>query len=133
MPPRFVSVICTHGRSIPVSIAGVMRRLKPGDPAVSIPYQVYIRYAHKLELVGDSLKSMNQEMQTATTAIQEKDLAGIEKEAPLEPGPLPTWPMRVGPEEYLALYEKRANPSKTMIARLQLAKQIIAAKEAHDG
>ncbi len=132
MPPRFVSVICTHGRSIPVSIAGVMRRLKVGDPAISIPYQVYIQYAHKLELVGDSLKQLNEEMQTSTTAITEKDVAGIEKEAPpAAPGPLPEWPMRVGPEEYLALYEKRPNPSKTMIARIQLAKQIIAAKEAH--
>ena len=109
-----------------------MRRLSVGDPAVSIPFQVYVRYAHKLELVGDSLKQMNEEMQTGTTAIQEKDLAGIEKETPLaNPEPLPTWMMRVGPEEYLSLYEKRANPSKTMLARLELARKIIAAKEAH--
>jgi hypothetical protein len=66
-----------------------------------------------------------------TAAIQGEDVAGIEAEAPVAPAGLPAWPMRVGPEEYLALYETRKNPSKTMTARLKIARAIIAAKGDH--
>jgi len=125
--PRFVSVVVTHGRSIPVSIAGEMRRLAVGDPPTLIPYEIYIRYAHKLRLIVEGEGDLGME----TTAVQAADVAGIETEAPIAPAALPAWPMRVGPEEYLALYEKRKNPSKTMTARLDLARAIIAAKGDH--
>ena len=124
--PRFVSVVVTHGRSVPVSIGGKMRRLAVGDKPALIPFEIYVRYAHKLRLV-ETDGSLGME----TTAVQGEDVAGIEAEAPVAPAPLPAWPMRVGPEEYLALYEKRKNPSKTMTARLDLARAIIAAKGDH--
>ncbi len=126
MPPRFVSVIVSHGRSIPVSIGGKMHRLSVGDNPAMIPYDIYIRYAHKLELVVDG-----QVMPVATTDIKAADVAGVETQAAPRLSELPTWPMRVGPEEYLSLYEKRPDPSPTMLARLELARQIVAAKEAH--
>lgn len=125
--PRFVSVIVTHGRSVPVSIGGQMRRLQVGDNPTLVPYEIYLRYAHKLRLV-DSVPTM----ETEDTAIRAGDVAGVETpKQPLPPAELPSWPMRVGPEEYLSLYEKRKDPSKTMIARLDLARQIVASKEAN--
>lgn len=136
MPPRFVSVKVIHGRSVPVSLQGVMHRLRVGDDPISIPYAVYLRYAHKLALVGESAAEVAgameaaAAMQVADTAIKEADVAGVETAAPTLAA-LPTWPMRVGPEEYISLYEDRPNKSKTMIARLELARQIVAAKEAH--
>ncbi len=129
MPPRFVSVIVTHGRSVPVSLGGKMHRLSVGDKPAMIPYEIYLRYAHKLELVVDG-----QAIPRETTDINAGDVAGIETPtAPPAPrlSELPTWMMRIGPEEYLGLYEDRPNPSKTMLARLELARQIIMAKEAH--
>jgi len=103
-----------------------MRRLSVGDKPALIPYEIYIRYAHKLRLEGS-----DGDLGMETTAVQGQDVAGIETEAPVAPAALPAWPMRVGPEEYLALYEKRKNPSKTMTARLDLARAIIAAKGDH--
>jgi hypothetical protein len=123
--PRFVSVVVTHGRSIPVSLGGVMRRLSVGDKPSLIPYEIYIRFAHKLRLVGEG------EMPVETADIKAADVAGVE--TPSAPVEIPTWPMRVGPEEYLQLYEKRKNPSKTMDARLALARRIVAAKVKADG
>ncbi len=126
--PRFVSVVVTHGRSVPVSIGGVMRRLQVGDGAVLIPYEIYVRYAHKLRLVEES------SIPVETADIKAGDVAGVETpSAPAPPAEIPTWPMRVGPEEYLGLYEKRKNPSKTMTARLALARTIVRAKEKADG
>ena len=124
--PRFVSVVVTHGRSIPVSIRGEMRRLSVGDPPALIPYEIYLRYAHKLRLEGS-----DGDLGMETTAVKGEDVAGIEATTPAAPAPLPTWPMRVGPEEYLTLYEKRKDPSKTMTARLELARAIVAAKGDH--
>ncbi len=126
MPPRFVSVIVTHGRSIPVSIGGQMHRLSVGDNPAMIPYEVYLRYAHKLELVAEG-----QAIPSVTTDIKAGDVAGVETPAAPRLSELPTWPMRIGPEEYLGLYEDRPDPSPTMLARLELARQIVAAKEAH--
>jgi hypothetical protein len=126
MPPRFVSVIVTHGRSVPVSIGGKMNRLSVGDKPAMIPYEIYIRYAHKLELVVDG-----QAIPRETTDINAGDVAGVETPAAPRLSELPKWPMRIGPEEYLGLYESRPDPSPTMLARLELARQIVAAKEAH--
>lgn len=126
--PRFVSVVVTHGRSIPVSIGGAMRRLSVGDKPSLIPYEIYIRFAHKLRLVEETA------IPVETADIKAGDVAGVETaSAPAPPAELPTWPMRVGPEEYLSLYEKRKNPSKTMVARLALARTIVRAKEKADG
>ncbi len=136
MPPRFVSVQVIRGRSVPVSLGGVMHRLRLGDDPISIPYAVYLRYAHKLQLMGESAAEVAGAMEAAgamkvaDTAIQGSDVAGIETPAPTL-AQLPTWPMRVGPDEYISLYEDRPNKSKTMIARLELARLIVAAKEAH--
>lgn len=126
MPPRFVSVIVTHGRSVPVSLGGKMHRLSVGDNPAMIPYEIYLRYAHKLELVAEG-----QDLEVADTAIKAGDVAGVETPAAPRLSELPKWPMRIGPEEYLGLYESRPDPSPTMLARLELARQIIAAKEAH--
>lgn len=123
--PRFVSVVVTHGRSVPVSIGGVMRRLQVGDGPTLIPYEIYVRYAHKLRVVEEGA------IPVETTDIKAADVAGVETAS--APAEIPTWPMRVGPEEYLQLYEKRKNPSKTMDARLALARRIVAAKEKADG
>lgn len=126
MPPRFVSVIVSHGRSVPVSIGGKMRRLSVGDDPTLIPYEIYLRYAHKLTLVAE-----DQSIPVTTTDVKAGDVSGIETPAAPQLSELPTWPMRVGPEEYEDLYGKRKDPSPTMLARLELARQIIAAKEAH--
>lgn len=126
MPPRFVSVIVSHGRSVPVSIGGKMRRLSVGDDPTLVPYEIYLRYAHKLTLVAEG-----QGIPVTTTDVKAGDVAGVETPAAPTLEQLPTWPMRVGPEEYLSLYEKRPDPSPTMLARLELARQIVAAKEAH--
>ena len=123
--PRFVSVVVTHGRSIPVSIRGEMRRLSVGDKPSLIPYEIYVRFAHKLRLVEEG------SIPVETADIKAADVAGVETAA--APSEIPTWPMRVGPEEYLDLYEKRKNPSKTMAARLALARMIVRAKETADG
>ena len=125
--PRFVSVVVTHGRSVPVSIAGVMRRISVGDKPTLIPFEIYVRYAHKLRLVEEG------SMPVETTDIKAADVAGVETTMLPPPAKIPTWPMRVGPEEYLQLYEKRKNPSKTMLARMELARTIIRAKEKADG
>ena len=126
--PRFVSVVVTHGRSIPVSIRGEMRRLQVGDPPSLIPFEIYVRYAHKLRVVEEGA------IPVETADIKAADVAGVETpSAPAPPAELPTWPMRVPPDEYLQLYEKRKNPSKTMAARLKIARTILRAKEKADG
>lgn len=101
-----------------------MRRLAVGDKPTMIPYEIYLRYAHKLDLVAEG-----QAIPVTTTDIKAADVAGVE--TPARPIALPTWPMRIGPEEYLGLYEDRPDPSKTMLERLALARRIVAAKEAH--
>jgi len=88
--PRFVSVVVTHGRSVPVSIGGAMRRLKVGDDPTLIPFEIYVRYAHKLRVVEDG------EMPVETADIKAADVAGVETPAaPAAPVEIPTWPMRV--------------------------------------
>lgn len=130
--PRYVTVKLTHGRSVPVSVQGDMIRIRKDGPAVEIPFQVYLRYAHKLELVGDSIGQVNTAMQESEVLTAAPSWSGntahSEQEDQAEGGPLPEWPMQVPPEEYIKLFGKRKGVSKTVKARLDLARQILAAQ-----
>lgn len=128
--PRYVTVKLTHGRSVPVSVQGEMVRIRKDGPAVEIPWTVFLRYRHKLELVGDSIGQVNAAMQetevqtTAPSWVGETTHSAVED----DPAQLPVWPMQVPPEEYIKLFGKRKGISKTVKERLDLARQIIAAK-----
>lgn len=132
--PRMVMVKVTHGRSVPVSLQGVMHRLRVGDPPISIPYGVYIRHAWKLELVGESMEQVRTammegdgQMQTSPTALPQVPPEVVKS---VQEGEVLEWKMRVSPEEYWRIYKDKKNPSKTVLARLALAKKLI---EATDG
>jgi len=139
--PRYVTVKLTHGRSIAVSLQGKMERLRKDSEPMAIPWQVYLRFAHKLELVGDSIGQVNAAMQeediqtTAPSVMTPGGWAGAtstsegeEPEAKEEE--LPTWPLPTGPEEYIKLFAKRKNKSKTIKDRIALARRILAAEES---
>lgn len=139
--PRYVTVKLTHGRSIPVSVEGKMVRLRKDSGEMPIPWQVYRRFAHKLELVGDSIGQVNAAMQegdvqTAAPSVMipggwagSTSESGGEGEEPPKPvkETLPEWPLPTPPEEYVKLFGKRKNPSKTIKGRLDLAAKIMAA------
>lgn len=126
--PRMVMVKLIHGRSVPVSLQGVMHRLRVGDEPMSIPYGVYIRHAWKLELVGESMEQVRtaimegEQMQTSPTALPQ---VPPEVEKSVKDDEVPLWPLQVPPEEYIKLYGKKKNPSPTVLARLKLARKLI--------
>ena len=130
--PRYVTVKLTHGRSVPVSVQGEMVRIRKGGPAVEIPWTVFLRYRHKLELVGDSIGAVNAAMQEGEVVTTAPSWVGeTTHSAPgteVDPGELPVWPMQVPPEEYIKLFGKRKGISKTVKERLDLARRILAAK-----
>jgi len=109
-----------------------MVRIRKDGPAVEIPWVVFLRYRHKLELVGDSIGAVNaamQEDQVQTTAPSwSGSTAHSDPGAETDPGPLLEWPMQIPPEEYIKLFDKRKGKSKTVKARLALARKILAAK-----
>lgn len=117
-----------HGRSVPVSLQGVMHRMRVGDKPVSIPYQVYIRHAWKLELVGESMEQVRtaimegEQMQTSPTALPQVPPEVVKSTKDDE---VPLWPLQVPPEEYIKLYGKKKDPSPTVLARLKLARKLI--------
>lgn len=126
--PRMVTCKLIHGRSVPVSLQGVMLRMRVGDEPVSIPYQVYIRHAWKLELVGESMEQVRtaimegEQMQTSPTALPQ---VPPEVSKSVKDDEVPLWPLQVPPEEYIRLYGKKKNPSPTVLARLKLARKLI--------
>lgn len=126
--PRYVTVKLTHGRSVPVSVQGDMIRVRKDGPAVEIPWTVYLRFAHKLELVGDSIGQVNTAMQESEVETTAPSYLGHKEIKEDFPGLLPEWPMQVPPEEYIKLFGKRKGISKTVKERLDLARRIIAAK-----
>ncbi len=125
--PRMVMVKLTHGRSVPVSLQGVMHRIRVGDDPISIPYGVYIRHAWKLELVGESMEQVRtaimegEQMQTSPTALPQVPPEVVKSTKEDE---VPLWDLKVSPEEYLNLYSKKKNPSPTVKKRLELAKKL---------
>ncbi len=125
--PRMVLVKLTHGRSVPVSLQGVMHRLRMGDPPMSIPYGVYIRHAWKLELVGESMEQVRtaimegEQMQTSPTALPQVPPEVVKSTKEDE---VPLWDLKVSPEEYQSLYGKKKNPSPTVKRRLALARKL---------
>lgn len=126
--PRYVTVKLAHGRSVPVSVQGEMIRIRRDGPAVEIPWTVFLRYRHKLELVGDSIGQVNTAMQEGEVQTTAPSWVGETTHSEVEDGPLPEWPMQVPPEEYIKLFGKRKGISKTVKERLDLARRIIAAK-----
>ncbi len=120
--PRFVTARLVSGRSIPISIKGVMQRIRAGDDPISIPYEVYRNHAWKMQLTGDSLGQVNTAIhegmmvQSAPTQLPQ---AKVEE-------PLPEWDIAMAPEHYWSAYSKKKNPSKTIQRRLELAKRIMA-------
>ncbi len=127
--PRYVSVKLSHGRSVPVSVQGEMIRIRKDGPAVEIPWTVFLRYRHKLELVGDSIGQVNTAMQETEIETTAPSWVGETTHSEPEPaGDLPEWPMQVPPEEYIKLFGKRKGISKTVKERLDLARRILAAK-----
>lgn len=124
--PRFVLCKVVNGRSVPVSLKGVMHRMRVGDDPISIPFQVYVRHAWKMELVGESIEQVRTAMmegddiQTTAPAVGIPPAKAEKKEEVLE------WPLQVPPEEYIRLYENKKNPSKTVLARLELARKLTA-------
>lgn len=125
--PRMVLVKLTHGRSVPVSLKGVMHRLRMGDDPISIPYGVYIRHAWKLELVGESMEQVRtaimegEQMQTSPTALPQVPPDVVKS---VKDDEVPLWDLKVSPEEYLTLYGKKKNPSPTLKRRLKLARNL---------
>jgi len=125
--PRMVTVKLTHGRSVPVSLQGVMHRLRMGDPPMSIPYGVYIRHAWKLELVGESMEQVRtaimegEQIQTSPTALPQVPSEVVKSTKDDE---VPLWELQVSPEEYIKLYGKKKNPSPTVKRRLALARKL---------
>ena len=125
--PRMVLVKLTHGRSVPVSLKGVMHRLRMGDDPISIPYGVYIRHAWKLELVGESMEQVRtaimegEQMQTSPTALPQVPPDVMKS---VKDDEVPLWDLKVSPEEYLTLYGKKKNPSPTLKRRLKLARNL---------
>ncbi len=132
--PRMVMVKLIHGRSVPVSLQGVMHRIRVGDPPISIPYGVYIRHAWKLELCGDSMEQVRtaimegEQMQTSPTALPQ---VPPEVEKSVKEDEVPLWPLQVPPEEYIKLYGKKKNPSPTVKSRLALARKLIEGQDGH--
>ena len=126
--PRYVTVKLTHGRSVPVSVQGEMIRVRKGGPAVEIPWTIYLRFAHKLELIGDSLNQVNTAMQEGEIQTTAPSWVGPTAAEVVDSGLIPEWPMQVPPEEYIKLFGKRKGISKTVKERLDLARRIIAAK-----
>lgn len=126
--PRYVTVKLTHGRSVPVSVQGEMIRVRKGGPAVEIPWTIYLRFAHKLELIGDSLNQVNTAMQEGEIQTTAPSWVGPTAPEVVDSGLIPEWPMQVPPEEYIKLFGKRKGISKTVKERLDLARRIIAAK-----
>lgn len=126
--PRYVTVKLAHGRSVPVSVQGDMVRIRKGGPEVEIPFAVYLRYAHKLELVGDSIGQVNTAMQEGEVQTTAPSWVGPTEAEAEGPGELPEWPMQIPPEEYIKLFGKRKGISRTVKIRLDLARQILAAK-----
>ncbi len=126
--PRYVTVKLSHGRSVPVSVQGEMIRIRRDGPAVEIPWTVFLRYRHKLELVGDSIGQVNAAMQEGEVQTTMPSWVGETTHSAVEDGPLPEWPMQVPPEEYIKLFAKRKGISKTVKMRLDLARQILAAR-----
>lgn len=124
--PRIVKARLVSGRSVPVSIKGVMTRMRAGDDPLNIPYEVYRNHAWKMELVGDSLGQVQtamhegEQVQTAPTQVPP---------AEVKEGPLPEWDITMPPEDYLRLYGKKKKPSKTIQRRLDLAKRILAKEQ----
>lgn len=125
--PRMVMVKLTHGRSVPVSLQGVMHRIRVGDDPISIPYGVYIRHAWKLELVGESMEQVRtaimegEQIQTSPTALPQVPSEVVKSTKDDE---VPLWDLKVSPEEYLTLYGKKKNPSPTVKKRLALARKL---------
>lgn len=125
--PRVVKAILVSGRSVPVSIKGVMHRIRVGDDPIDIPYQVYLTHAWKMELVGDSLEQVTTAMNegdavlSAPTQTHQAEVEEKEKEEWL-----PEWDITMPPEDYYKLYIKRKNPGPTIKRRLALAKKIMA-------
>ena len=125
--PRMVLVKLTHGRSVPVSLQGVMHRLRMGDPPMSIPYQVYIRHAWKLELVGESMEQVRtaimegEQIQTSPTALPQVPSEVVKSTKDDE---VPLWELQVSPEEYIKLYGKKKYPSPSVKRRLALARKL---------
>ncbi len=125
--PRVVKVKLIHGRSVPVSIGGKMDRMRVGDELI-IPYQVYLRHAWKMELVGDSIGQVQtaimegEQVQSAPTQVTQPVVEvppdGTKEET------VPLWDLQVSPEEYINLYGKRKNPSHTIKKRLELARKL---------
>ncbi len=126
--PRYVTVKLTHGRSVPVSVQGDMIRIRKDGPAVEVPWVLYLRFAHKLELVGDSIGQVNAAMQESDVQTTAPSYLGHQEIRDDSPGLLPEWPMQVPPEEYIKLFGKRKGISKTVKGRLDLARQILAAR-----
>lgn len=116
-----------HGRSVPVSLQGVMHRIRVGDDPISIPYGVYIRHAWKLELVGESMEQVRtaimegEQMQTSPTALPQVPPEVVKSTKDDE---VPLWDLKVSPEEYLNLYGKKKNPSPTVKRRVALARKL---------
>ncbi len=126
--PRIVKARLVSGRSVPVSIGGVMHRMRAGDEALDIPFEVYRSHAWKMELVGDSLGQVQtamhegEQVQSAPTQVPQAKVKEEEE-------PLPEWDIIMPPEDYARVFGKKKNPSKTVQARLDLARRIMAVKE----
>ena len=128
--PRFVLCKVVNGRSVPVSLKGVMHRMRVGDDPISIPFQVYVRHAWKMELVGESIEQVRTAMMEGDDIETTAPAVGIPpaKAEKKEPEVL-EWKMTIPPEDYWNLYKDKKNPSKTVLARLELAKKLIEAKD----
>lgn len=123
--PRIVTVRLLNGRSVPISMKDGMHRMRVGDDPISIPYGVYIRHAWKMELIGESVEQVRtaimegEQVQSAPTAVVQVPV-GI----PEGTDEVLFWPLQIPPEEYIVLYQNKKNPSKTLLARLELARKL---------
>ena len=127
--PRMVECRVTHGRSVPVSIKGVMHRMRAGDEPLSIPFGVYQRHAWKMELVGESINQVRTAMMAGDDIQTTAPIASIPKQPTTVeegPGEVPLWDLKVSPEEYISLYGKKKKVSKTVQQRLDLARKLTA-------
>jgi len=80
-----------------------------------------------MELVGESITQVRTAMMEGDSIETTAPIASIPKQpttAVSEPEEVPLWDLKVSPEEYISLYGKKKKVSKTVEARLKLARQL---------
>lgn len=117
MNPKTVNVRVTHGRSVPFSWQGKPVRLRKGEPAHPMPYAVYLRYKHKLEIVSGAVEE--------EAAVVQKEEILTAAAAPAAAESPAEWPLKVSPEDYIKQHGEKEDPSPTVANRLELARRLV--------